>query len=174
MSEQPSIEQQLAEVIYDDLLLHDIEFAKTRSKRIADAIVAAVNEGRCPPIVPEGACVCGEPLTLGVVHRLDGPCFHYDDAVDQLIAGPGLVQRLREEAERIDGDGGWWEKAPLMREAADRIEQQDAELAELRALKAKVDGLHATLQRNWMDELPAWWSAPCGALLAWLREANDG
>ena len=53
MSEQPSIEQQLADVIYDDLLLHDIEFAKTRSKRIADAIVAAVNEGRCPPIVPD-------------------------------------------------------------------------------------------------------------------------
>ena len=36
-----------------------------------------------------------------------------------------LVQRLREEAERIDGDGGWWEKAPLMREAADYIVQQD-------------------------------------------------
>ncbi len=24
-----------------------------------------------------GGCCCGEPCTLGVVHRTDGPCFHY-------------------------------------------------------------------------------------------------
>jgi hypothetical protein len=44
--------EQVADVIYDDLLLHDIEFAKTRSKRIAAAIIAAVNEGAIDPIVP--------------------------------------------------------------------------------------------------------------------------
>ena len=63
MTDRPSIEQQVADVIYDDLLLHDIEFAKTRSKRIADAIIAAVNDGTVDPIVPEGAdvlpgCTC--------------------------------------------------------------------------------------------------------------------
>ena len=94
MSEQPSIEQQLAEAIGDVWVVfvagdgENAIRAKTPDE-LAAAIVAAVNEGRCPPIVPEGACVCGEPLTLGVAHRLDDPCFHYDDAVDQLIAGLG-------------------------------------------------------------------------------------
>lgn len=26
-----------------------------------------------------GLCVCGSILTLGTVHRLDGPCFHYTE-----------------------------------------------------------------------------------------------
>ena len=110
-----------------------------------------------------------------------------------------LVQRLREEAERIDGDGGWWEKAPLMREAADRIEQQDAELvelralvpgnwettyssllcerdelraalSELRALKARVDGCHPHDVAVTTEDR-AFPSAT--SLLAYLREASD-
>ena len=37
----------------------------------------------CPACVAEAekqepvACVCGEPTALGIVHRLNGPCFHY-------------------------------------------------------------------------------------------------
>ncbi len=30
-----------------------------------------------PPML--GGCCCGEPCTLGVVHRTDGPCFRYAD-----------------------------------------------------------------------------------------------
>lgn len=31
-----------------------------------------------PPSPFAGLCVCGDVSTLGVVHRLDGPCFHYE------------------------------------------------------------------------------------------------
>jgi chromosome segregation ATPase len=60
--------------------------------------------------------------------------------------------------------------------AADRIEQQDAELAELRALKAKVDGLqhhpddHAYVVKA---EKRDWLSDTAGDLLDWLRENSD-
>ena len=92
MTDQPSIEQQLADVIRPMFACDATRHCETCSREAlayARTIIAAVNEGRCPAIVPEGACVCGEPLTLGVAHRLDGPCFHYDDALDQLIAGLG-------------------------------------------------------------------------------------
>ena len=31
----------------------------------------------------EARCVCGEPTTLGVVHRTDGPCYHAQPPVEQ-------------------------------------------------------------------------------------------
>ena len=113
MTDQPSIEQQLAEVIRE---ASNVPFVGKRQVRLAAAIIAAVEAGTCPPIVPEGAAEY--PWTL------------------------------------ID----------------------TAELAELRALKAKVD----LLQRHPDDDAYVyrtdewgWLVDSAGMLLTWLREASD-
>jgi hypothetical protein len=53
MTDQPSIQQQLSELI--DYLVGP--YLTASPDRLAAAIVAAVNDGTCDPIVPEGKVV---------------------------------------------------------------------------------------------------------------------
>lgn len=39
------------------------------------------------------ACCCGEPLTLGVVHRKDSPCFHWQNLPGTTQPADGVVSR---------------------------------------------------------------------------------
>ena len=121
MGDRPSIEQQLAAIIAKAL-----DYGPIASLPAAAAIVAAVNEGRCPPIVPERK--------------------------------PNLIRDAVLDVLR------------------DELADKDAELAELRALKAKVD----LLQRHPDDDAYVyrtdewgWLVDSAGMLLTWLREAND-
>jgi hypothetical protein len=63
--------------------------------------------------VPDGApadsapsCVCGRASTLGVVHRIDGPCFVYTPQAGstdlRTALGPYGDKRMRGTAERVD------------------------------------------------------------------------
>jgi hypothetical protein len=55
----------------------------------------------------------------------------------------------------------------------DRIEQQEAELAELRKLKAKVDRLrHHPDNGTYVFDEQGRWAGYAGDLLDWLREAT--
>ena len=78
MTDRPSIEQQLAEAIGDVLVVfvagdgENAIRAKTPDE-LAAAIVAAVNEGRCPPIVPDGGYVLADDFVLVKENRLFPP-----------------------------------------------------------------------------------------------------
>ena len=47
------------------------------------------------------ACVCGEPTNLGIVHRTDGPCFHYTEPPKQEPVGEVL------NIQWMSNTGGW-------------------------------------------------------------------
>src|SRR5574337_95584 len=67
-----------------------------RHSRCGEVIMAAVKAAQAaqvdkPPQL--GGCCGGEPCTLGVVHRTDGPCFHYVEPTAEPVARDELTDR---------------------------------------------------------------------------------
>jgi hypothetical protein len=127
MTDQPSIEQQLADVV-------EVRMGYNRdlAEAISRFIIVCVNDGRCPPIMPEG-------------------------------------------------DGRFARTDPFLNELADKGYEavHHTELAELRALKAKVDSLDTFPLASgtvlaYSDLAPDREFDGFPSLFAWLREASDG
>jgi hypothetical protein len=108
---------------------HDCLVLRIHMEKMAEILAAAPSAAHC---------VCGEPMTLGVVHRTDGPCYHAA-APSAAPAAPSVTSTE------------WQTLCTIQRETIDRQAARIAELTAQSAAPAAPSGQEAACEHTYVQ-----------------------